>query len=158
MGFKLIILTFVRTSELRYAEWSEFDLDNAVWTIPPEHMKMEETHIVPLSRQAVEILRELYILNGRHKFVLPSAVRRTKPISENTLLGTIYRMGYKNKTTVHGFRGTASTALNEAGFNKDVIERQLAHAERNRIRAAYNHAEYMQDRIKMMQWWAEKVD
>ena len=158
LGFKLIILTFVRTSELRYAEWSEFDLDNAVWTIPPEHMKMEETHIVPLSRQAVEILRELYILNGRHKFVLPSAVRRTKPISENTLLGTIYRMGYKNKTTVHGFRGTASTALNEAGFNKDVIERQLAHAERNRIRAAYNHAEYMQDRIKMMQWWADKVD
>ena len=158
LGFKLIILTFVRTSELRYAEWSEFDLDNAVWTIPPEHMKMEETHIVPLSRQAVEVLRELLILNGNHKYVLPSAVRRTKPISENTLLGTIYRMGYKGKTTVHGFRGTASTALNEAGFNKDVIERQLAHAERNRIRAAYNHAEYMQDRIKMMQWWADKVD
>ena len=158
LGLKLIVFTFVRTSELRFAQWSEFDLDNALWEIPAEHMKMDEAHIVPLSHQAVEVLRQLQVLNGNHKHVLPSPVRRMKPISENTLIGAIYRLGYKSRTTVHGFRGVASTALNEAGFNKDVIERQLAHAERNKIRAAYNHAEYMQDRTKMMQWWADKVD
>lgn len=158
LAIELIVYTFVRSGELRQAEWSEFDFDKALWTIPAEHMKMKDPHLVPLSKQAIAVLEQLKELNGDKKLILPSISRANKPISEGTMLGAIRRMGFHSNTTIHGFRSTASTALNEAGFNSDVIERQLSHMERNKIRAAYNHAQYIEKRTKMMQWWADKVD
>lgn len=155
LALELIMLTFVRTSELREAVWSEFDLDNATWYIPAERMKMDDVHIVPLSEQAIAVLQELGPGDG---LVLPSKKKPTKPVSENTLLYAMYRMGYHGRATVHGFRATASTILNEQGWRPDVIERQLAHAERNKVRAAYNRAEYLPERRKMMQHWADYLD
>ena len=119
---------------------------------------MREEHIVPLSRQAIEILNRLQLISGNRQHVFPN---RTKPmtfISENTMLYAMYRMGYHSRATPHGFRSTASTILNENGFNSDHIERQLAHAERNKVRASYNHAEYLPERRQMMQWWADYID
>lgn len=158
LAIELIIYTFVRSGELRQAEWSEFDFDKALWTIPAEHMKMKDPHLVPLSKQAIAVLEQLKELNGDKRLILPSISRANKPISEGTMLGAIRRMGFHSDTTIHGFRSTASTALNEAGFDSDVIERQLSHMERNKIRAAYNHAQYIDKRTTMMQWWADKVD
>jgi integrase len=159
LGLRLLVLTFVRSTELRGAKWEEIDFAKAEWRIPAERMKMKEMHIVPLSKQALEILNQLKQLNGLYPFVLPSC---TKPnssfISENTLLYALYRMGYHGRATVHGFRATASTILNEHGFRPDVIERQLAHGERNAIRAAYNHAQHLPERREMMQWWADYLD
>jgi len=159
LGLELLILTFVRSGELRGAKWEEIDFDKAEWRIPAERMKMKEIHIVPLSRQAIGILKELHRLNGSWPHVFPS---RTKPetshISENTLLYALYRMGYHGQATTHGFRATASTILNEKGFRADVIERQLAHGERNKVRRAYNHAQYLPERIEMMQHWADFID
>jgi integrase len=158
LALKLLLLTFVRTVELRGAQWKEIDFNKAEWRIPPERMKMREQHIVPLSRQAVTVLRELQGFTGNWPLVFPN---RTKPdtfISENTMLYALYRMGYHSQATAHGFRSTASTILNENGFAPDVIERQLAHTERNRVRAAYNHAQYLPERRKMMQWWADYLD
>lgn len=157
LGLELIILTFVRTSEMRYAEWSDIDLDNARWVIPAHKIKMKRDHVVPLSRQALDVLKRLHKLNGNREKVIFSHSSKDGAVSENTFLGVVERLGYKEKTTVHGFRGTASTALNEAGFKPDIIEIQLSHVESNQSKAAYDGAEHMQYRVDMMQWWADKV-
>jgi integrase len=158
LAVKLLMLTFVRTTELRGALWSEIDLDKAEWRIPAERMKMRRPHIVPLSKQAVLILKELKLMNGGWQFVFPNPYRPIKSMSENGVLSVIYRMGYKGRTTGHGFRHTASTILNEHGFNRDHIERQLAHVETNKIRGTYNHAEWLPERRHMMQWWADYLE
>jgi integrase len=121
-------------------------------------MKMRETHIVPLSKQAINTLRELQPLTGHWDFVFPNQHKPSGCMSENTILYALYRMGYHSRATGHGFRATASTILNENGFDGDVIERQLAHGERDAVRAAYNHAQYLPERRKMMQWWADHLD
>lgn len=158
LAIKFTILTFTRTGEVRGAVWSEIDFLRKEWRIPAERMKMNEPHIVPLSTQVLEILRELKKLSEPSPFVFPNQSNSTKFMSENTMLFAVYRMGYHKRTTVHGFRATASTILNEQGFRSDVIERQLAHAERNSIRAAYNHASYLNERRTMMQHWADYID
>ncbi len=158
LALKFIMLTFVRTKELRGAEWEEFDFKNAEWRIPAERMKMREKHIVPLAKQALKILKEVRELHNNPKFVFPSSVSPHKMMSENTMLYAMHHMGYKSKSTVHGFRGTASTILNENQFRPDVIERQLAHGERNKVRASYNHAQYLSERKEMMQWWADYLE
>jgi len=158
LALKMLLLTFVRTTELRGAEWSEIDFDKAECRIPAERMKMRELHIVPLSRQAIAVLRELQALTGRERYVCVNQHKAAGHMSENTMLYALYRMGYHSKATGHGFRATASTILNENSFQPDVIERQLAHAERNGVRRAYNHAEYLPERRKMMQWWADCLD
>jgi integrase len=145
--------------ELRAAEWAEFDLDGGEWRIPAARMKMGEQHIVPLSRQAVEILREIQPLTSRGRYVFPSLLTRDRPMSENTINAALRRLGYDGDVqTGHGFRSMASTLLNEQGFPPDVIELQLAHAERNRVRAAYNKAQRLGERRNMMQWWADYLD
>ena len=158
-ALKLAPLVFVRPGELRHAEWEEIDLDNAVWVIPGERMKMREKHIVPLSSQAVETLRELHALTGHNRYVFPGARTNGRPMSENTVNAALRRLGYdKEAMTGHGFRHMASTLLNEQGWNRDAIERQMAHAERNSIRATYNYAEYLPERKRMMQAWADYLD
>lgn len=155
LALKFLLLTFVRTGELRGAVWSEFNFDKAEWRIPAERMKMREQHIVPLSTQALEVLREIRNHTGNREHVFPNQHKPIGCMSENTILYALYDMGYRFKATGHGFRATASTILNENGFVSDVIERQLAHGERNKVRAAYNHAQYLPERRKMMQWWGE---
>ena len=158
-ALRLAPLVFVRPGELRAAQWDEFELDDAEWRIPAARMKMREEHIVPLSRQAVAVLRNIHELTGRGAFVFPSVRSRTRPMSENTVNAALRRMGYTtDEMTGHGFRAMASTLLNEQGWNRDAIERQLAHAERNDIRAAYNRAEHLPERRKMMQAWADYLD
>ena len=157
IALQLLVRTFVRTNELIGAEWVEFDLDNALWIIPAGRMKMKSEHIVPLSKQTLTMLSELKEISAGSRFIFPGR-NRDKPISNNTMLFALYRMGYKGKMTGHGFRAVASTILNETGFNPDVIERQLAHCERNEVRGAYNRAEYLQERKRMMQHWADYLD
>jgi integrase len=158
LALQFLLLTFVRTIEIRGAHWTEIQWEKAEWRIPAERMKMREPHIVPLAPQAVEILRELQKLNAQWKFIFPNMHKPSGCMSENTMLFALYRMGYRSMATCHGFRSTASTILNEHGFRADVIERQLAHGERNGVRAAYNHAQYLPERRKMMQWWADYLD
>lgn len=158
LALSLLLLTFVRTNELRGAEWTEVDWEKTVWRIPAERMKAKELHIVPLSRQAIAVLRELERYSGTQRFVFPNLHNPESFMSENTMLYALYRMGYHSRATGHGFRSTASTVLNEHGFRPDVIERQLAHTERNSVRAAYNHAQYLAERREMMQWWADYLD
>ncbi len=158
LALKMLLLTFVRTTELRGAEWAEVNFDKAEWRIPASRMKMKDPHIVPLSKQAIKILKELQKHSGNRQFVFPQQYKPSKCMSENTMLFALYRMGYHSRTTGHGFRATASTILNEHGYPPDVIERQLAHCERNKVRAAYNHAQYLPERRKMMQWWADYID
>ena len=148
----------VRTGELRGAEWSEIDFDACEWRIPAARMKMGEAHVVPLSRQALVILDDLKLLTEGSRYLFSQRGNADKVMSENTILYALYRMGYHGRATGHGFRATASTILNEIGFAPDVIERQLAHAERNRVRAAYNRASYLPERRKMMQQWADILD
>jgi integrase len=166
-ALRLAPLVFVRPGELRKAQWPEIDLEKAEWRIPAERMKMREHHIVPLSRQAVEILREVEPLTNRPmpsrpnapRYVFPSARTRERPMSENAILAALRRMGYtKEEMTGHGFRSMASTLLHEQGCNHQAIERQLAHAERNSVSAAYNFAEHLSERRKMMQDWADYLD
>ena len=157
LALKLLALTFVRTNELRGATWAEIDLDKAEWTIPGERMKTKAPHHVPLARQAVEAFRQLKALNGNRELAFPGR-RPTQPISKNTLLFAIYRMGYHSRMTGHGFRAIASTALNELGYRPDVIERQLAHTEKNAVRAAYHRSQYLEERKTMMQQWANHLD
>lgn len=153
------MLTHVRTDEIRFAEWEEIDLDNALWSIPPERMKMNIAQTVPLSTQALEILQSLKPITGRSKFVFASLVGTGKPISENGMLSVIYRMGYKGKTTVHGFRGTFSTIGNEIlKFRPDVVEASLAHKVKDPVRGAYNHATYLDERTVNAQVWADYLD
>ncbi len=159
LAMRLLLLTFVRPGELRGARWSEFNIKAKEWRIPAMRMKMKTEHIVPLSKQAIAVLKELQPITGKYELLFPSERQRTKPISENTLTFALYRMGYKDRATPHGFRATASSILNEEGFNRDAIERQLAHMERNKVRAAYtHHAEYLKERVQMMQWWADYLD
>lgn len=159
LALRLLMLTFVRPGELRFAKWDEFDLDNKVWRIPAERMKMGTEHIVPLSCQALAVLDELSPLTGNDNYLFTGERSRLKPISENTMIYAMYRMGYKSRATPHGFRTNASSILNEEGFTPDAIERQLSHLERNKVRGAYTqHAEYLPERIKMMSWWANYLD
>lgn len=159
-ALQLAPLVFVRPGELRAARWSEFDLEAGEWMIPAERMKMRRPHLVPLSAQAVAILRDLEPLTGRFDFVFPSERSRARPMSDNTLLAALRGLGYsKAEMTPHGFRHMASTLLHESRkWRSEVIERQLAHADRNAIRAVYNAAEYLEERRQMMQWWADRLD
>ena len=158
-ALQLAPLVFVRPGELRHAEWSEIDLEAAEWRIPAEKMKMKEKHIVPLSNQAVSVLKELRPLTGRGKYLFPSVRTPTRPMSENTVNAALRRMGFEKSEIVgHGFRAMASTLLHELGWQSDIIERQLAHAERNKVKAAYNHAQHLPERRKMMQAWADYLD
>jgi integrase len=158
-ALQLASLTFVRPGELRHAEWAEIDLDKAEWRIPAEKMKMRTVHIVPLSNQALKVLNEIKPLTGQGSYVFPGVRTNRRPMSENTVNAALRRLGYsKEEMTGHGFRSMASTILNEQGWHRDAIERQLAHAERNSVRAAYNYAEHLPERIKMMQWWADYLD
>jgi integrase len=158
-ALRLAPLVFVRPGELRKAQWPEIDLGKAEWRIPAERMKMREQHIVPLSRQAIEILGELQPLTNvgipakpsAPRYVFPGAQSRGRPMSENAILAALRRMGYpKEEMTGHGFRSMASTLLHEQGWNHQAIERQLAHAERNAVSAAYNFAEHLPERRRMM--------
>jgi integrase len=158
LALRLLLLTFVRNIELRAAQWIEIDLKKAEWRIAAARMKMKELHLVPLSRQAIALLRELEHLSGHRQYIFPNLHNPAGFMSENTVLYALYRMGYHSRATGHGFRSTASTILNEHGFRADVIERQLAHSERNNVRAAYNHAQYLAERREMMQWWADYLD
>jgi len=157
-ALKFLILTFVRPGELRFAKWNEIDLAGKLWRIPAERMKMRAEHLVPLSKQALAVLEDLKPLTGHRELLFPSRNGQGKPMSENTIIYALYRMGYHSRATGHGFRATASTILNEQGWRPDVIERQLAHKERNEVRAAYHRSEYLPDRKKMMQWWADYLD
>jgi integrase len=156
---RLAPLVFVRSGELRHAEWIEFDFDSAEWRIQAHKMKMREEHIVPLSSQAVTILTALQPLTGRGRYCFPSIRTPNKPMSENTVNAALRALGFdKDTMTGYGFRAMASTRLNELGWQPDVIERQLAQGERNKVRAAYNRAQYLPDRRKMMQAWADYLD
>ena len=162
IALRLLLLTFVRTGELRAARWGEFDLERSEWRIPAERMKMREPHIVPLSAQAVELLRELHELTGNRGYLFPNSRSPDACMTATTLNRALERMGFAGKDGIgfsaHGFRATASTILNEAGYRPDVIERQLAHAERNKVRASYNRAEYLEERRAMMQQWADLTE
>ena len=165
LAIKLLLLTFVRSGELRGARWEEFNFEEKLWRIPAQRMKMKTEHLVPLSKQAISVLEKIRPISGQYNLVFPSERKRTDCMSDATLLRAIYRLGYDGNTTgkphcvPHGFRATASSILNEQGFNPDAIERQLAHLERNGVRAAYtHHARYLDDRAKMMQWWANYLD
>src|ERR1700752_1341116 len=159
LALKLAPRVFVRPGDLRAAEWSEFDLENAEWRIPGARMKMGGPHIVPLARQAVAILRELQPFARGGRFLFPSLRTRDRPMSNNTINAALRRLGYaSDEQTGHGFRSMASTLLNEQGFPPDVIELQLAHSERNKVRAAYNKAQRLPERRKMMQAWADYLD
>lgn len=151
---------FLRPGELRRAEWTEFDLDAAVWAIPASRTKMRKEHTVPLSHQAVAILREVQKITGGGKLVFPGLRTASRPISENTLNAALRRLGYgHDDMTAHGFRALASTLLNQSGkWRPDVIERALAHGERDKIRAAYNRAQYWDERVAMAQWWSDHLD
>jgi integrase len=158
-AMELVLLTFVRTSELRFAKWPEFEGLNGsdpIWRIPAERMKMRRPHLVPLPRQAVAVLRKIRDLKLGSDYLFP-ANTKLGVISENTVLFALYRMGYRRRATVHGFRSLASTILNEAQFNRDWIEMQLAHAD-NSVRGVYNTAEWLSGRREMLQWWADFLD
>jgi integrase len=158
-ALKITPLVFVRPGELRRAEWKEIDMDGAMWSIPAERMKMDAPHVVPLAKQTVHILRDLYPYTGKGLYIFPGARTWQRPMSENTVNAALRRLGYDGSEIVaHGFRSMASTLLNEQGWSPDVIERQLAHAERNEVRRAYNRAKYLQERAEMMQAWADYLD
>ncbi|KNY13647.1 integrase [Shinella sp. SUS2] len=160
LALKLVLHTFLRTSEIRFGAWSEFEAlgsERALWRIPAERMKARSEHLVPLTPQVESILGELRRLSGNSPYILPAKTKEGV-ISQNTLIYALYRMGYHSRATVHGFRGTASTILNENGFNRDWIERQLAHAERDGVRAAYNSAEWLPDRRRMLLWWSGHIE
>lgn len=164
IALTLMLRTFVRTVELRKAEWTEFDLEAAEWRVPADRMKMKkqmkvgESHIVPLSRQAVALLTELKTISGGRRFLFPNLRTPDTCMTATTINRALERMGYLGKFSGHGFRSTASTLLHEMGWRSELIERQLAHAERDKVKAAYNHAEYMPERREMMQAWSDWID
>ena len=158
LAMKLMAMTFVRTTELIGARWAEFDLEAARWDIPAARMKMKTPHIVPLSVQAVNLLRTLHLITGHSVMLFPGERDHEKSMSNNTILKALERMGYKGRMTGHGFRGVASTLLHEMGFDHAHIELQLAHQERNEVSAAYNHATYLKQRAAMMQHWSDYLD
>ncbi|EKY3087700.1 tyrosine-type recombinase/integrase [Cronobacter dublinensis] len=155
---RLLMLTGTRTIELRAAEWSEIDLKNGIWQIPVERMKMRRPHIVPLSEQAKALLEEIHQLTGRGKYVFPGRNDAGKPMSEASINQVIKRIGFGGKATGHGFRHTMSTILHEQGFNTAWIETQLAHVDKNSIRGTYNHAQYLDGRREMLQWYADYME
>jgi len=158
-ALRLLPMVFARPGNLAEMEWSEVDLEAAEWRIPAGKMKMRDRHIVPLAKQAVELLRDIHPLSGSGRYVFPADRRRLNEcMSRETLGATLRRLGFKGEMTAHGFRATASTILHEQGFHSDMIERQLAHAERNAVKAAYCHAEYLPERRRMMQAWADYLD
>jgi integrase len=162
IALQLAIITLLRTTELRKGQWSELeelDTEEPLWRIPDPRMKMKDRcdHLVPLPRQAVELFRRLHKLTGHQSFMFPGEKPRSC-MSNNTMLYALYRMGYHSRQTTHGLRGIASTLLNEARFDSDVIEKQLAHEEENKARRAYNAAEYLQERREMLQWYADYLD
>lgn len=165
LAIKLLVLTFVRSGELRGARWNEFDFEEKLWRIPAERMKMRNEHLVPLSDQAIKVLEEVREITVKYDLLFPSVRQRSREMSDNTMRRAIFKMGYdgnhegKSKAVPHGFRATASSILNESGFNPDAIERQLAHKESNSVRAAYtHHARYFKERRKMMQWWSDYLN
>ena len=157
-ALRLLMLTAVRPGELRGARWEEFDTEGAVWRIPAERMKMRAPHVVPLSRQALDVIERQRAISGGGELVFPSPFYPGKPLSENTLNSALARMGFKGEHTAHGFRALFSTVANECGHDPDAIERQLAHVERNEVRAAYHRATYLEARATLMQWWADYLD
>ncbi|EJH0766798.1 tyrosine-type recombinase/integrase [Escherichia coli] len=158
LAARLLILTGVRTGELRGAFWSEFDLEKAVWEIPAERMKMKRPHLVPLSTQALEIVQQLKVMSGHYPLVFPGRNDPRKTMSEASINQVFKRIGYTGKVTGHGFRHTMSTVLHEEGFNTAWIETQLAHVDKNAIRGTYNHALYLEGRREMMQWYGDYID
>lgn len=158
LAARLLILTGVRTGELRGAFWSEFDLEKAVWEIPAERMNMKRPHLVPLSTQALEIVQQLKVISGQYPLVFPGRNDPRKTMSEASINQVFKRIGYTGKVTGHGFRHTMSTILHEEGFNTAWIETQLAHVDKNAIRGTYNHALYLEGRREMMQWYADCID
>ncbi|MDR0665893.1 MAG: tyrosine-type recombinase/integrase [Campylobacteraceae bacterium] len=162
-ALKLAPHVFLRPANIRFAEWSEINFEKKIYRIPPEKMKMKDPHIVPLSNQVIKILQELKEITGRGKYLFPSPVTTTKPISDGTLVKALRRLDYtRDEIVAHSFRGIASTILHENisvhGIHSDAIERQLAHLERNKVKAAYNHAEYLTERTKLMQWWSDYLE
>lgn len=157
-ALQLMVLTFVRTSELIGARWDEFEVNKKEWRIPAQRMKMRNPHIVPLSSQAIAVLEGIQKLDADDILLFPSERRNGKSMSNNTILYALYRMGYHNRMTGHGFRGLASTILHEQGYKHDHIELQLAHTQRDPVSAAYNHALYLEPRARMMQDWADYLD
>ena len=158
LALQFTILTAARSGEVRGATWEEIDLENKLWKIPANRMKMDTPHTVPLSRQAIVIIERAGKLWGKDGFVFPGIRQGSKQLSENTMLYALYRLGYHSRATVHGFRATFSTIANESAFDGDVIEKALAHEERNRVRAAYHRSEYLEQRRELMQWWADYLD
>jgi integrase len=160
LALRLAPHVFVRPGELRQAEWSEFDLEEAVWKISAAKMKMRQPHVVPLSRQAIEILRDAQALTGRHRYVFSSLYPGSRPMSENTINAALRRLGYGgDEMTAHGFRAMASTLLNESGkWNPDAIERALAHQGTNAVRGAYHRGAHWAERVEMAQWWSDYLD
>lgn len=157
-GARLLMLTGLRTIELRASEWTDIDLEKGVWQIPAERMKMRRPHLVPLSSQAKSLLEEIHQLTGRGKYVFPGRNDAGKPMSEASINQVIKRIGYDGKATGHGFRHTMSTILHEQGYNTAWIETQLAHVDKNSIRGTYNHAQYLDGRREMLQWYADYMD
>ncbi|MBV9288219.1 MAG: tyrosine-type recombinase/integrase [Hyphomicrobiales bacterium] len=159
-ALEVAALTFVRPGELRSAEWSEFDLDSAIWSIPADKMKRRRPHRVPLSARALEVLRDLRAITGKGRFLFPSVRSVKRCMSENTINAALRRLGFgADEMTAHGFRSAASSILNESGlWNPDAIERQLAHVDKDSVRRAYARADYWDERVRMMNWWAEKCD
>lgn len=164
-AIQLLVHTFLRPGELRGAEWREFDLEEKLWRIPASRMKMNTDHIVPLSHQAIQIIEKIRPITGRYELVFPSEKSRFKPMSDNTMRRAMFKLGYdgsiegRSKATPHGFGANASSILNEKGFNADAIERQLSHMPRDDVRAAYTYyAQYLDERVKIMQWWADYLE
>lgn len=158
LAMRLLILTGVRPGELRQAEWCEIDFDNRVWEVPKERMKMRRPHCVPLSEQALNILEQLKPMTGHYQYIFPGRIHHSKPMSEMAMNVLIRRIGYAGRVTGHGFRHTMSTILHEQGYNTAWIETQLAHVDKNSIRGTYNHAQYLDGRREMLQWYADYMD
>ncbi len=165
LAIQFLVLTFVRSGELRGARWDEFNIEEKLWRVPAHRMKMKTEHLVPLTSQAIQVLEEIRMISGQYNLVFPSERNRNDCMSDGTLRLAIFRLGYdgktqgKSKAVPHGFRATACSILNETGFNPDAIERQLAHMERNGVRAAYtHHARYLDERRELMTWWANYLD
>lgn len=159
LGIKLVMHTMLRSSELRGGTWDEIDWEKELWRVPAERMKMKTEHLVPLTKQSLALLKEIQAISGGGDHLFPNLQDPRRGImSENTLLYALYRLGYRGKATIHGFRATGSTILNENGFYSDTIEYQLAHQERDQVRAAYNHAKYLPQRREMMEWWSQYLE
>ncbi|MDC9623827.1 tyrosine-type recombinase/integrase [Xenorhabdus sp. XENO-7] len=158
VALRILILTGVRPGELRKAEWSEINFDTGIWEIPAEKMKMRRPHIVPLSEQVIELLKQIHPISGSYQYIFPSRTDYRKHISDMALNTMIRRMGYSGRATGHGFRHTMSTILHEQGYNTAWIETQLAHVDKNSIRGTYNHAQYLDGRREMLQWYADYME